>query len=235
MSTSTLQKHLSAAGYDLIDGPVRNHKPLQLWLKQSFNPAELYYENVLHAFKADVKLRLEKDPGLTLDDNLQSQFSFNIGLTLVNEIFQSMGLPPIELEEFFQSGKKINIAFKNSQSEVVPLGKLIEFFANADFLHPNPILMRNANRNHLIIITGIVSAEQLIVELDADSKLTSKQVMSLTKATSNKVDIEVTKSKKTRMIAGIGRMPIAVKAGRIDFDKGRFKEIRLMTDVRDLF
>jgi hypothetical protein len=235
MPTPNLQNQLSAAGYDLIDGPVRNHKPLQLWLKQSFNPAELYYENVLHAFKADVKLRLEKDPGMTVDDNLQSQFSFNIGLTLVKEIFQSMGLPPIELEEFFQSGKKVNIAFKNSQSEVVPLGKLIDFFDKADFLHPNPILMRNANRNHLIIISGIVSAEQLVVEFDADSKLSSKQLMALAKATSNKVDVVVSKSKKTRMTAGLGRMPIAVKAGRIDFDKGRFKGISLMTDLRDLF
>jgi hypothetical protein len=37
------------------------------------------------------------------------------------------------------------------------------------------------------------------------------------------------------MTAGLGRMPIAVKAGRIDFDKGQFKGISLITDGRDLF
>jgi hypothetical protein len=76
------------------------------------------------------------------------------------------------------------------------MGKLIEFFSKADFIHPNPILMRNANRNHLIIISGIVSAEQLVVEFDADSKLTSKQIIALNKASNNKVDVGVTKSKK---------------------------------------
>jgi hypothetical protein len=235
MSTSTLQNHLSAAGYDLIDGPVRNHKPLQLWIKHAFNPAELYYESVLHAFKSKVKLPLEKDPSLIVDDNLQSQYSFNIGLTLVKEIFQSMGLPPIELEAIFQSGKKVSISYKNAHSELVPLGKILEFFAAADFLHPNPILMRNANRNHLVIISGIVSAEQLVVEFDADSKISNKQALALTKATNNKVDISVSRNKKTRMTAGIGRLPIAVKAGRIDFDRGQFKGIDLMTDGRDLF
>jgi hypothetical protein len=38
-----LSKFLSEQGYDLIEGPIRNHKPLQLWLKQTFNEAELYY------------------------------------------------------------------------------------------------------------------------------------------------------------------------------------------------
>ena len=30
-----LTKFLSEQGYDLIEGPIRNHKPLQLWLKQT--------------------------------------------------------------------------------------------------------------------------------------------------------------------------------------------------------
>jgi hypothetical protein len=235
MVNSNLQKHLASAGYDLIDGPVRNHKPLQIWIKQSFSPAELYYENVLHAFQSKVKLKLEKDPSLIVDESLQSQYSFNIGLTLVKEIFQSMGLPPIELEAIFQSGRKINISYKNAQSELVPLGKIIEFFGEADFLHPNPVLMRNANRNHLVIISGIVSAEQLVVEFDADTKFSNKQILALTKATNNKIDVVVSKNKKTRLTAGVGRLPIAVKAGRIDFDKGQFKGISLITDARDLF
>lgn len=235
MPNNNLQKHLADAGYDLIDGPIRNHKPLQIWLKQAFDPAELYYEHVLHAFKSKVKLPLEKDPSLIIDETIQSQYSFNIGLTLVKEIFQSMGLPPIELEALFQSGKKISISYKNALSELVPIGKLIEFFGAADFLHPNPVLLRNANRNHLLIITGIVSAEQLVVEFDADSKLTNKQLLAIAKATNQKLDITVAKNKKTRMTAGMGRLPVAVKAGRIDFDKGQFKGMQLISDARDLF
>jgi hypothetical protein len=112
MPSPNLQTHLHSAGYDMIDGPLRNHKPLQIWLKQAFKPAELYYDSILHAFKSKVKLPLEKDPSLIVDDNLQTQFSFNMGLTLVKEIFQSMGLPPIELEAIFLSGEKISISYK---------------------------------------------------------------------------------------------------------------------------
>ena len=235
MSNNTLQQKLADAGYDLIDGPIRNHKPLQLWLKQGFDPAELYYENILHAFRSKVKLSLEKDPSLVVEDSIQSNYSFNIGLTLIKEIFQSLGLPPVDLDTAFQSGKKISISYKNAYSEAIPIGQLIRFFQEADFLHPNPILLRHANRNRLLVVTGIVSAEQLIVEWDADTKLNSKQVLALNKSMQNKAEFSLTRNKKARMTAGIGRMPIAVKAGRIDFDKGQFSNIDLISDSRDLF
>jgi hypothetical protein len=235
MFLNSLQQHLQKAGYDLIDGPIRNHKPLQIWMKQSFDPAELYYENILHAFKSKVKLKLEKDAGLIFDENLKTDYSFNIGLTLIKELLQSMGLPPVELENYFQSGKKLSISYKNAISEAVPMGNLVEFLQKADFVHPNPILLRAANRNNLLIITGVLTAEQLIVELESDTKLSNKEIMALTKAANNKIEVSVAKNKKTRMIAGQGRFPIAVKAARMDFDKGQFSNISLMTDGRDLF
>lgn len=235
MPQISLQKKLAAAGYDLIDGPLRNHKPLQIWLNQGFDPAELYYEHILHAFKSKVKLELKKDPSLVVDETLQSNYAFNIGLTLVKEIFQSLGLPPIDLDSNFQSGKKISITYKNAFSEAIPIGDLIRFFQNADFLHPNPILLRNANRNRLLIVTGIISAEQLVVDWDADTKFTSKQLLALNKSLQNKVDFSLGKNKNVRMSAGIGRLPIAVKAGRIDFDKGVFSNLGLVTDSRNLF
>jgi hypothetical protein len=235
MPPTSLQKHLKKAGYDLIDGPIRNHKPLQIWLKQPFNPAELYYENIQHAFQSKVKLKLEKDPGLFFDENTKSDYSFNIGLTLIKEAFQSMGLPPVDLEAYFQSGKKISISFKNTISEAVPMGNLIEYLQKADFLHLNPVLLRSANRNNLLIITGLITAEQLVVDMETDTKLTNKEILAIKKATNNKIDLSITKNKKTRMLAGQGRFPIAVKAGRIDFDKGQFSNISLLTDTRDLF
>jgi hypothetical protein len=88
MPLSTLQKHLKKSGYDLIDGPIRNHKPLQIWIKQPFNTAELYYESILHAFKSNTKLELKRNPSLIVDENMKSDYAFNIGLTLLKEIFQ---------------------------------------------------------------------------------------------------------------------------------------------------
>ena len=37
-----LTNFLSNQGYDLIEGPIRNHQPLQLWLKDSFGEADLW-------------------------------------------------------------------------------------------------------------------------------------------------------------------------------------------------
>jgi hypothetical protein len=234
MPRTSLQNHLSKSGYDLIDGPIRNHKPLQIWIKQPLSSAELYYEHILHAFKSPVKLKLEKDPGLIFDESLKSDYAFNIGITLLKETLQSIGLPPVALDTHFQSGKKISISFKNTQSEGLPKGNLVDFLQRADFVHPNPVLLRAANRNSLLVITGVVTAEQLVVEMETDKKLTNKEILAIAKA-NNKIDLAVTKNNKTRMIAGQGRFPIAVKAGRIDFDKGLFKGVRLLTDSRDLF
>ncbi|WP_300664237.1 hypothetical protein, partial [Fluviicola sp.] len=60
-----LTNYLRDAGYDLIEGPVRNQKPLQLWLKQDLNEAELYYSDVNHAFNSSVALNIEEDAALS--------------------------------------------------------------------------------------------------------------------------------------------------------------------------
>jgi hypothetical protein len=41
-----LTKTLRHQGYDLIDGPLRNHKLLQLWLKRPYNEIQLYYAHL---------------------------------------------------------------------------------------------------------------------------------------------------------------------------------------------
>jgi hypothetical protein len=89
MPNTNLQQHLSEAGYDLIDGPIRNHKPLQLWLKQGFNQPELYYTDILHAFNSSIKLRPTKDPSLSISDVHKNEYAFQIGLTLLQSWMQS--------------------------------------------------------------------------------------------------------------------------------------------------
>ena len=78
MPNTSLQQHLREAGYDLIDGPIRNHKPLQLWLKEGFNQPELYYANILQAFNSNKKLRITKDPGLDIKDTDKNEYAFQI-------------------------------------------------------------------------------------------------------------------------------------------------------------
>ena len=235
MANTSLQAHLQNAGYDLIDGPIRNHKPLQLWLKDGFNQAELYYESIHHAFASPVKLKTTKDAALAVDDKYKNDYAFQIGLTVVQEMLQSMGMQPIELSAAFQSGKKVSVSFKNTMTEMLPLGGLTDFFSQADFLHPNPILLRHANKNKLLLITGVVTAEQLVVEMDMDLKLNSKMLAGLKKSTKGRIEFSTSRNNTLKMVAGAARFPIAIKASRLDFDKGRFTGLSLVTDGKDLF
>jgi hypothetical protein len=235
MADTSLQQHLREAGYDLIDGPIRNHKPLQLWLTEGFNQPELFYADILHAFNSSTKLRISKDPSLAINDTHKNDYAFQIGITLVQEWMQSIGLPPINFNASINSGKKVSISYKNAMTEVVPIGNLTEFFSSADFLHPNPVLLRHANRNHLLVITGVVTAEQLVAEMETDSKINSKIITALKKSANNKIEFSSTRNNTLKMVAGSGRFPIAVKASRLDFDKGRFHGLTLVTDGRDLF
>ena len=235
MPNTTLQQHLRDAGYDLIDGPIRNHKPLQLWLKQGFNQPELYYADILHAFNSDIKLRLTKDPSLSINDVHKNEYAFQIGLTLLQSWMQSVGLPTVDFSGTISNGRMVSISYKNAMTEVVPLGSINDFLSHADFLHPNPVLLRHANQNQLLIITGVVTAEQLVAEMETDSKISSKTLSALKKTGNNKIEFSTSRNNNIKMVAGSSRFPIAVKASRIDFDKGRFKGLTLVTDGRDFF
>ena len=85
------------------------------------------------------------------------------------------------------------------------------------------------------IVTGVVTAEQLLAEIETDSKISSKMMSALKKNACNKIDFSNLKNNIVKMVAGTERFPIAVKASRIDFDKGRYKGLTLVTDGRDLF
>ncbi len=233
--TTTLQQHLRDAGYDLIDGPLRNHQLLQLWLKKGLSEPELYYADLLHAFTSDVKLKIKKDPGLSVSHQHKNDYAFQIGITLLQEWMQGAGLPAVDLSSAIGGGSKVSISYQNTQTEVVPLGELTQFFSQADFLHPNPVLLRNANRNNILVITGIVTAENLVADITTTGKINTKAISALKKQSGNRIEFSGNKTNSIRMVAGKQRFPVAVKASRIDFDKGRFNGLTLVTDGRGVF
>jgi hypothetical protein len=77
-----LIKHLSKSGYDLIEGPIRNHQPLQLWLKQGANRPELYFEHINQVFKNPYELTVDEDPTLNVEATHQVEHDFALGLSV---------------------------------------------------------------------------------------------------------------------------------------------------------
>ena len=233
----SLKQYLRDAGYDLIDGPVRNHNLFQLWVKKTFDKIELYYANVDHAFINDeVKLSEITSDALNVTSAQKDEYGFNIGITFLENILESLGMGNLGLSVKINKGKKVTISYDNSITKECPTGELENYFSGADFRHSNPALLKNANRNNIIIVSGVVFAKNLIVDIETDFKLTAEMVASLNDAAEGKLDFSMGSTTKLKMVsAGTGFFPIAAKADRVNFNKGTFKRLKLLTDSRDIF
>jgi len=231
-----LTKYLRDMGYDLIEGPARNHKPLQIWLKQPFNEAELYYTDINHAFKSPVSLTITEDAALSVDATKNDSYGFNLGLSVLEELLKPLGIGNFEISSNIKGGKKVTISYNNSVTKIIPLGDITNYLSSADFKHPNPVLLKNANRNNLILITGVVFAKNLVVDFETDDEISANLVASLNKEAGNNLNFSMKSRNELNMVAARGDIfPIAIKASSIDFDKGVFKGLTLITDNRNLF
>jgi hypothetical protein len=231
-----LKKELRQSGYDFIDSPIRNHKPLQLWLKKPFNSAELYYENISHAFVSDVILNTYHDEALTVDYGQKQEYKFNIGITVLEDLLTSLGLGNLGVGVKFKGGKKVSISYNNSKTISIASGEISNYLSTADFKHPNRELMRNANKDNIIVISGILTAKDLKATIETNSDITAELEAELLKVADGKLDFYIISEKKLEMISeGNSSFPIAVKANRIDFDKGEFSKMTIVTDNRYFF
>ncbi|MBF4518657.1 hypothetical protein IRZ71_20065 [Flavobacterium sp. ANB] len=231
-----LTKYLSGQGYDLIEGPARSHKPLQLWVKKTFDEAQLYYASIEHAFKSDVVLNEIENPALSVDATQKDDYGFNIGITLLEEILKTLGLGTFEISAKIKSGKTVTISYENSITKEYAIGNLEEYLFDADFLHPNPSLLRNANNNNILLITGTVFAKNLVVNIETDFTLDASLITSLNAVAEGKLEFTMSSQSKLKMVSNVGiYFPIAVKANRIDFDRSRFQKLILVTDNINIF
>jgi hypothetical protein len=231
-----LTKTLRNQGYDLIEGPIRNHNLLQLWLKKPFNDVELYYSNIKHAFSSEVELNTIQNPSLNVDSTTKDEYGFNIGISLLEEILKSLGLGTFELSTEVKSGKKVTISYDNSITKEVPIGEIQNYLSSSDFTHPNRALLKNANRDNILIISGILFAKNLVVEIETDFTLNADLVIKLNAIADGKLDFSMNSESKLKMVSsGNNFFPVAVKADRIDFDKGHFDNTNLVTDNRKFF
>ena len=233
---TNLKKTLRSAGYDLIDSPVRNHKPLQLWLKKPGNSVQLYYDHIEHALHSEVELKIVEDPALSIDYNQKNEYKFNVGITVLKNLLTSLGFSNLGLSLDLSGGKKLTIAFDKSKSHIVTLGPLESFLSSADFKHPNPSLLENANRDNILIITGVLMAQNILVDMEFESNLKAGLEAELNDIAEGSATFEKTSNKTLKMLSeGNVSFPVAVKANRIDWDKGEFDKTVLVTDNRNFF
>jgi hypothetical protein len=232
-----LKKLLQSHGYDLIDGPVRNHRLLQLWLKKDMDRAELYYNHLTDAFKGSDVPEEVVNTALKVSSSDTDEYQFNIGITVLEGILKSIGLGEIGLSAKIKSGKKVTISYGDSTTREVPIGEIENYLASADFTHPNPVLLRNARRDNILIVTGLVIAKDLTVKIETDFKVDAGLVASLESMAAGKAGFTSQSDNMIDMQApGNEPFPVAVKASRIGFRDTGFNNLKLVTDNRaDLF
>ncbi len=231
-----LTKSLKKVGYDLIDSPIRNHKLTQLWLKKDFDSIQMYYDQLTYALQSNVILNEITNDALKVTAATKNEFNFNLGVTILEDILKSIGLANFNLAATIKSGKTVTISYDNSITKEIEIGAMERFLSDCDFLHPNNLLLKNLNSNDIIIITGVLYAKNLIVEIETDFAITAELLASLTEAAEGKLDFSNSNTKKLKMTSETGNFyPIAVKANRLDFDHGKFKKHSLITDNRNFF
>lgn len=231
-----LTKSLRDVGYDLIESPIRNHKMCQLWLKKDFDKIQMYFDQITHAFNSQIELNQFTNDALKVDSTKKNEFSFNLGITVLEEILKSIGLSNMDLSVNLKSGKSVKISYDNSISKEIATGNLDSFLFNSDFIHPNELLLKNLNRNDVIVITGILYAKNLIVEIETDFNISAELKAKLTTAGEGKLDFSSSTESKLKITTETGNFyPIAIKASRLNFDHGKYKKQKLVTDNRNLF
>ncbi len=231
-----LKKELRQSGYDFIDSPIRNHKPLQLWLQKPNNAIELYYEHISHALISEVNLKIIEDNALTVNYGQKQDYKFNIGITVLEELLNSLGLGNLGLSASFDGGKNVSISYNNSKTLTVARGDISNYLSSADFKYANREFLRNANRDNILIISGVLMARDLKATIETELDISAKVEAQLIEAVEGKVDFKLISDKKLEMKSeGNSLFPIAIKANRIDYDKGEFKKMTLITDNRFFF
>ncbi len=231
-----LEKILRDKAYDLIEGPIRNHQPLQLWLKRNIDRVDIYQSHIKHAFSSKVQIKKNETAALSVDSTQTMEYSLNIGLTVLDKILKSLGMGALELSSKITKGKTLTISYDNSVCMEYMAADIESFLASADFVHPNPSLMDNLNDNDVLVINGVLAAKNLKVKIETELASDNQLKLELQKVANANLVFTYSGSSTIIMNAVPNiPMPIAVKAYRLQFNKGRFVDIKLITDTRRFF
>ena len=234
---ANLIKLLRGQGFDYIDGPIRNHKVLQVWNKKDFDKITVF-DILDNLFTSPIKLIPYETPALIVNYSSSAEYNINIGITALEQLMKAANLGELGLDTKINAGKSVSIAYDNAKTIDYAYGNLSNYFYDqeADFKYANPELLAQANKNNLILISGVLYAQNLEVHIKTTLDVDTNIVIELTKLAKGKVEFSIVNSKEIVMKADLGTsFPIAVKAFRLNFDKGKYLSMKLITDNREVF
>ncbi|AYQ35314.1 hypothetical protein [Runella sp. SP2] len=231
-----LSKNLEKEGYDLLDGTLREQRLLQIWRKRFNNPIESLASSIHHIFNATTPLGTTTSTALDVVSNASQELKFNIGITVLEDILSKNNLGKLDLGTKISSGKKVDISYSNAFSETVEQLDLENFLAASDFVHPNPGVLKDLNRDNLIVITGVVYAKNLKAIIESESEIDASIDAEVNAIVGGKIGFTRESTTKIVLTAPLGEtFPIAIKYHKMRFRDGAFKKLVLVSDSKDWF
>lgn len=225
-----LTKLLRKNGFDLIDGPNRDHKLLQVWRVKTTDSLHLYAKHIDKVFESSIHLNANPEPSLVLpiDSSKVDTYNFNIGVNVLNGLLKTLKLGELNLNSSITKERRLSISFDQTDSLTIPAGEIDSYLHNADVREEH--VLKELNRNNLVVISGLIRARKIIVEIESTTESSNKLSAEVNAAIEGKLQFNPTAEKKIKMEYEGNHFPIAVMAHRIDYDKGVFANTVLVTD-----
>lgn len=234
-----LEEVLRRQGFDFINGPIRNQKLAQLWLKKDDSRITLFSDHITHTFKSSYNLQSVTSDALYVNFTEKQTFNFNIGMTFLQRLFQSLGMGHLGIETKIKTGKDVSISFDEAVCEEYGEGDLLNFFSKEsgfDLTHYNPNIIDYLNNDDLIIASGILSAKNLKITINTNADISGSVKLDLEQITDSSLSFDFTQKNTLIMNAAANKVyPIAVKAHRLYFRYGEFQKMDLVTDSRNFY
>lgn len=233
----SLTKLLKSKGFDFIDSPMRSHILLQLWRKSVSNPATFYAHHYSDIFKDNgTVINPLKANALDVNATKTNKLQFNLGLSGLKNLLANLNLGNVGIDSKITGGKTISTSFNSAYSIVIPEVELDALFTDTDIKLNSTNLMKHLNSNDILIVSGILYAKELLIEIESDNEITAQTEADIALAVSGKIQVERTGAKSIKMTTTLpDEFPIAIQAHQLAFNKGEFNKAKLITDDKDLF
>ncbi|MFA9392439.1 MAG: hypothetical protein ACERKD_21690 [Prolixibacteraceae bacterium] len=232
----SLKKTLQKQNYDLIEGPKRNQDLLQLWIKRDLDRIALYDPSIRNVFGQDFSAAPFESTALSINSSDKEEFDFSAGMDFVKNALLQFKIANANIDAHIKGGKSVTVSYNNSYTKEIGQFELEKYLFSIDSHSLIPSLIRELNRNNLFVIAGVVFAKNLNFVIESDRTIDTTTEASLNKIAEGKVNFEKTADHQITLTSDTEKaFPIAVKAYRIRFVKGKFNKLILATDKRDFF
>jgi hypothetical protein len=225
-----LTRLLRKDGFDLIDGSVRNHKLLQIWKVKATDSLQLYADHIDKIFDGRTYLNADPEPSLVLpiDSTKVDTYNFRTGLFMLNPLLKALNLGKLDVRGSVTKARRVNISFDQTDLLEINPEEVDSYIYDADVRRD--LYLKDLNRNNYIVITGLMRARKLVVEIESKTENAIELNAEIKDAIDGNIQFNSSGDRKIRMEHEGEPFPVAVKAHRIHFDKGQFVNTVLVTD-----